>query len=353
MENLYRIAQIITGADELAGVQKHVIHLQKGSKFEHKIYTHPSPIYEAFLKEQGCNYEVFYSKSDLFARLKEFSPTHIHAHLGKALRLGALWKFKHKNVFFCYTQHILTPASEQSFFLLRPIKKFIQKLAYQQLNKYIAVSQAVADVANKRKDSDKIQVILNGSDFPDRDIEKNLPRVFESPINILGVSRLEPEKRPYDFIEFAKELNNPLFEINIYGGGRSFDELNEKAKNLDSKTKINFHGYTTKIHEAYIDAHIFLHFGIDEACPLALIEAQSWGLPILTYGVGGNKELLNKETGFLFPIASIKEMVETVIHLTKSNEEYKQYSSAAILWSKNFSKQSMLKNTDLVYLNRK
>jgi glycosyltransferase involved in cell wall biosynthesis len=83
-----------------------------------------------------------------------------------------------------------------------------------------------------------------------------------------------------------------------------------------------------KLCQAYQDAHFLLLPTIADASPIVFSEAQAFGLPSITYNVGGTSSaILHGETGLLFPVGTrAKEIANEISRHVRNPELYQNIS---------------------------
>ena len=346
-----RVAQIVTGDDEVAGVQRHVAWLAESSRHDHCLLVSKAPAYEAYLLARGVSYQRFSNLREGLSILRRMRPEVVHAHLGQALILGALHKRLVKNVPFLYTQHILHPRSASSKGLGALARTFVLKKAYRSLDVLIAVSHAVARETQRRQEHDNVRVVWNGVGIPWRDSPRPPSEVSENPLRVLGLARMEPEKRPGDFIDVAKRLDDPRIVITVYGAGSLLEHMRERERKelAACATRVDFAGYEPAIEEQISRAHVLLHFGREEACPLSLIEVQRQGLPVVTYGLGGNVELVPPGNGVLVGEGDFDAAANALRLYQADRNALSKASEACRQFSKDLSLEENARRTDAVY----
>lgn len=146
---------------------------------------------------------------------------------------------------------------------------------------------------------------INLEKFPLRWKNRNILNHGEQ-IKIITVARLVKEKGLEYGIGGIHELlkNNPDFhvEYNIIGDGILREPLKELATKLGLERVVRFLGdmEQTGVSKKLSEAHIFLLPSIDEALPVALMEAQASGLPVVSTDVGGISEVVaNEKSGYI------------------------------------------------------
>lgn len=124
----------------------------------------------------------------------------------------------------------------------------------------------------------------------------------KSKINILSIGSLEQMyKSPDVVVEAIKLLNDkyPDYHLNLtwIGSGHYIDKMRVLSKNLNIEKHIFFLGQKNKrkVYEHYQTTDLFVLASRTEGLPRVVIEAMSFGLPIVATNVGGIPELLDEE----------------------------------------------------------
>jgi len=98
---------------------------------------------------------------------------------------------------------------------------------------------------------------------------------------ILSVSQLAPGKRLHAAIAALSLLKNESWHFDIVGDGVARRELQEMTSRMHLDGRVTFHGYQADPSRWYREADLFLLPSQSENCPLALLEAMSFGVPCL------------------------------------------------------------------------
>lgn len=128
------------------------------------------------------------------------------------------------------------------------------------------------------------------------------PRGTIGPVRILCVSRLIARKGIVVLLRAMALLRDLPVVVDIVGDGRQLNRLHSIAAKTGLQSIVSFHG--ARPHDEVLrlcaDADIFVHPTLSESCSMAVIEAMSAGLPIVTTRVGGNEILVKDgENGIL------------------------------------------------------
>ena len=119
---------------------------------------------------------------------------------------------------------------------------------------------------------------------------------------IVSVSNAYPIKRLDLILDSLLLCNSNIKWVHI-GDGPQLKMLKDKLKLISENIKIEFYGQKQN-HEVidflssnYIDA--FVNVSISEGLPVSIMEAISFGIPVIATDVGGVKEIVNEVTGIL------------------------------------------------------
>jgi glycosyltransferase involved in cell wall biosynthesis len=87
---------------------------------------------------------------------------------------------------------------------------------------------------------------------------------------------------------------------------------------------------------------LFISVSAAEGLPVSIMEALSFGIPVLATDVGGCNELVNENTGLLIPADSsareIAKSISDLIGIEKNHGDYRAGIKA--FWKKNFDSKS-------------
>jgi len=165
-------------------------------------------------------------------------------------------------------------------------------------------------------------------------------------------------KRVHRIVDVLKHTN---FKINWlhFGDGPLREELLAKVKELPSNVTFEFKGHVTN--EAILDFYktktvdLVINVSESEGIPVSLMEAISFGIPVMGTKICGVPEIVCEQTGFLIPSDFDDRKVAGIL------SEYKQYPSerkselrrsAREYWCKNFNLEVNYQSFYETYLNQ-
>lgn len=190
----------------------------------------------------------------------------------------------------------------------------------------------------------KIDYIYNPTPFSNA-TKSNLTKK-----NVITVGRLTYQKG-YDLLLQAwkyVEEKNKQWKLYIYGEGEDEEKLKEQQKQLNLKNVV-FCGKTKQIHKCYQDASIYVSSSRFEGLPMCMIEAQSFGLPIVSFNckTGPSEIVNNNVNGFLVENENTVELAEKLLKLMNDKNLLLNFASE-VKESSKFQIDSIIEKWDLI-----
>jgi glycosyltransferase involved in cell wall biosynthesis len=128
------------------------------------------------------------------------------------------------------------------------------------------------------------------------------PYSSKSGLDLISVARAVPLKRIDKIIEVLAQCSHSISWTHI-GAGSELKNLKALAASLPSNVKCEFHGDLShqEVMEIYKSTpySLFLSLSSSEGLPVSMMEAMSFGIPVLSTDVGGVKEIVDQSTGLL------------------------------------------------------
>ncbi|EKP61694.1 glycosyl transferases group 1 family protein [Acinetobacter baumannii 99063] len=183
-------------------------------------------------------------------------------------------------------------------------------------------------------------VIPNFSPFP----------IISSPQNntkqIVTIGRLTDQKNYIHLLQAWEKIYQsiPDWQLNIYGEG----EHKEMLQNYISKRflkNVSLKGSTSNVKEVYERSSFFVMSSKYEGLPMVLIEAQSFGLPIVSYNCpyGPSDVIQENQNGLLVEDQNIDKLAEAILKLASSPNLLDRFSKESLLNAKKYQPEQILK----------
>ena len=123
---------------------------------------------------------------------------------------------------------------------------------------------------------------------------------------LIAVGRMEYQKNFPDLLRIWSRVapTFPDWELHIYGDGWMLNVLKQQAEELGVASQVTFEGAVSDMETAYASSSIYLMTSHFEGLPMVLLEAQSVGLPAVSYACSsGPRDIITDgEDGFLVPL---------------------------------------------------
>jgi len=169
------------------------------------------------------------------------------------------------------------------------------------------------------------------------------------------VGNLREVKDHKTFIKVASEISRKFQNIKflIAGKGPLERELKKIAELSGLKKKIVFVGFIKEIEKVYSAIDIFVLTSFWEGCPLSILEAMSFGIPVVSFSVGDVPYIIqNGKDGFFVKDRDFTELIEKIKLLLK-NETLRDKigKNAKEKIRREFTVEKMVKRYTDIYLN--
>lgn len=178
------------------------------------------------------------------------------------------------------------------------IAKFVlqlgEKIGAMFANEVIAVSSVIRDIIREKCHRNST-IIFNGVSIQEKSKEYNfLEKIGAEPRKyILAVARFVPEKGLHDLISAFKKIDCDC-KLVIAGDADYETDYSTKLRKMASEDgRVILTGYLTgeSLNQVFTHAHLFVLPSYHEGLPIALLEALSYGIPVLVSDIPANKEV--------------------------------------------------------------
>ncbi len=190
--------------------------------------------------------------------------------------------------------------SPRELFLYHLIFYLPIKLICSKASRIMVLSPRRLKDLNKvtgRKHRSKNYIIPNGCDidfFTPSEEEKNVDT-----FKILFTGRLTIQKDPFTMLKAVRSLSNSEIPCNleVIGDGPLREKMEHFIKTHHLEEKVTFCGWISReeLREKYRNAHLLAITSRDEGMSLAMMEALSSGLYVLTTRVSGSESLIRED----------------------------------------------------------
>jgi glycosyltransferase involved in cell wall biosynthesis len=160
---------------------------------------------------------------------------------------------------------------------------------------------------------------------------------------LVSCSNIIPVKRVYLIAEALKVITESVIKWIHFGDGPERMQIEAIISNLPSNIQVELMGRrdNKEIYTYYneIRPDLFTNVSSSEGVPVSIMEAMSYGIPVIATDVGGTSEIVNSANGYLLKAdINPKELADTIqsfIELTVVKKELKQQASFET-WKNNY-----------------
>lgn len=251
----------------------------------------------------------------------------IHAHLPTAGIVARTIR----GVPVVYTEHNLANS-------YRPITRILNRFTYNRNRSVAAVSEAVRRSLTDYPGPDPI-VIDNGVSVQVSEAQRSAARVElglgpTDPL-VVHVGNIRPHKGHLTLLEAAQVIldGSPDTSIVSIGGEKrsgDLDRLRTEARERGLDDRMRFLGRRLDAQSFIAAADVFVNPSDVEGLPVAVLEAQALGVPVVATRVGGVPSIVSdRETGLLVEPGNPNQVAEAVLGLLRSHDGGKQIAERA------------------------
>ena len=232
--------------------------------------------------------------------------------------------------------------------------RLVFNLTYRLCDKVVAVSSVVKDyicgIGEVKPES--VEVICN----PFVPQAFRAPPPIEGEIKLCYVGRLENVKNPVAAIDACKALNDQgsPASLKLIGDGSLAPILRARVQELSLESKVLFLGFQSSPFDHLKDCNFYIQPSFTEGFSIALCEAMSSGIPVISTKTGAAPEIINHGVnGWLLDAPTAHEIVKVTLDAAKlSHGQLVDISVAArARVIDEFSAAAYMRNCDRLYQN--
>lgn len=160
---------------------------------------------------------------------------------------------------------------------------------------------------------------------------------------MVSCSTIIPVKRVYLIAEAMKELTDTAIKWVHFGDGSERKQIETIISNLPATIRVELMGRrdNKEIYSFYEEKRpdLFVNVSSSEGVPVSIMEAMSFGIPVIATKVGGNSEIVNNVNGFILEAnltpKKLADTIKTFVDLSVTQKELKQEASFET-WKNNY-----------------
>lgn len=198
--------------------------------------------------------------------------------------------------------------------LVGSVFKRIQLYIFRHSSYIASEGGHLTTILRKYNAEEKVVFLPNAVLMPN-DRKVNYPNQNEQ-IKVFFMARFVKNKGIHLLFEAIRQLNALGYESSIQfvlgGKGPLFEEYNSSNK----FTNVQLRGFLSdeQLQNEYLNADVFILPTLFEGMPTVVLEAMSFGLPVIVSDVGGTSELVDKTNGYLIQRNEVDQIIKSLLH---------------------------------------
>ena len=194
-----------------------------------------------------------------------------------------------------FTHHGPDYDREKWGIIAKAMLRFGERMGCTFANEVIVISNVINDIIKQKYGRNDAHLIYNGVAPPavisDTSYPESLgatPRKY-----ILAMGRFVPEKNFHALINAFSNLKQSEYKLVIAGDADIEDDYSKGLKSLAKRNDVILTGFIKgdNLHALLSHAALFVLPSSHEGLPISLLEAMSYGLPVLASDIPANKEV--------------------------------------------------------------
>ncbi|MCM3630339.1 glycosyltransferase family 4 protein [Paenibacillus glycanilyticus] len=310
------------------------------------------------IESNKINKALFFMKSIIIimflVAFTKISLIHIH--------MSERGSFKRKNIIFRIGKlfrkkiilHMHGAEFEEYYYNCNPTVQYKIRRLLRETDYIIALGERWKDIIKKIELKSNVEILRNAVDIPDRVNEiQNLNN-----INVLFLAVLTKRKGIIDLIYASEKLmkrinqQNKIIHFIVSGDG----ELESEAKALVNQLKItNNYTFTGWIsgsqkHALLRKTDIFVLPSYNEGLPVSILEAISYGIPVVSTRVGSIDEAVKDGVnGYLISPGNQDELIDSLERIINDPQFKKLGEKSREIAEKSFNSNEYFKEVSNLY----
>ena len=167
----------------------------------------------------------------------------------------------------------------------------------------------------------RIVILHNITEYPQKKGIKKQPIGKSRPVRFLFLGEIGERKGVFDIlngISHHKEELNGKIKLRI-GGNKHETELKKQITDNGLENIVSFEGWVSgnKKVELLNWADVFILPSRNEGLPISILEAMSYGMPVISTPVGGIPEVVNEQNGILVQPGNEEAIAQSIIYFVE------------------------------------
>ena len=135
-------------------------------------------------------------------------------------------------------------------------------------------------------------------------------------------------KNPLRLVNITKRVKEfyPQISVAVFGSGELLEECKAKSEKLNLSNNITFFGFKSDFYGYLKKSKILIMTSKTEGIPMSILEAQTFGLPIISTKINGLERIIvTNKSGYMYE--SDDEAVNYILSLLNDDKKYNEMKS--------------------------
>lgn len=282
------------------------------------------------LSEQGCNVSLLcLKKSLLAAKAKESGNKPIEINSQSAVFFYMLFNAKKYSIIHVQNSKALIWVVLSKLFHRVPVvytrrvdfvpKGFFTLWKYKQLDKIVAISNAIRNILEKQRiqDVEVIPSMIKQQQLNKLNAEKVILQLGLAEKKIIATTAaFVPHKDPHTMVRTIAELKKLRndFAFLHFGDGQLQEEITLLVKELNLEKHYVFMGFRSDVEDFFSVFDVFVMSSQEEGLGSSVLDAFIYGVPVASTDAGGLKETV-EGCGLLSPVNNYELLAKNINQL--------------------------------------
>lgn len=219
--------------------------------------------------------------------------------------------------------------------------RYLNEKMFSAIKKYDRLIILTKEDAQNWGEYDNVEVIPNAKTFE-----------YEYPVATLDSKRViavghYTHRKGFERLIHAWSLINKKaagWTLHIIGDGEKRQSLQHQIDELGLKGSVFLDGISSNIENEYIKSSIFALSSYYEGLPMVLLEAESLGIPVVSFACpSGPRDIITDgEDGFLISDGDIEQLAKRLLELMKDDKKRKEMGYKAFVNSNRFTEDKIM-----------
>ena len=287
---------------------------------------------------------------------RQFRPQliHVHSSFGASFYRKAVLILMGRILRTKVINHIHGAEFDRFYESAGRLKKRLVETIYNYPETTIVLSQEWVTRMEKICHKSKVFCLNNFAVIPDINIDEMIAGYHAREKIILFLGEVGKRKGAYDLPDIVKRVSRSIPDVHfVVAGNGDLETVRQQLRSKACNQYVTLAGWIgpEQKKDWLMKSQIFLLPSYNEGLPMSVLEAMSYGLPVISTFVGGIPELVESgKNGYLYEPGDIEGIAEGLTNLFQHRQQTLQICKANIEKIKqNYSLETTMDQLDTIY----